>query len=218
VITLQNAIKFTPVGGTITVSTSTVEALDDGDGNFTFLPPESPHSEVSAPIPSSSSSTTTSTTRRTPDLKAVSTNDQVLHKMPRSLSSSSSSSASSSPRSPYQRRVRAMLRIAVCDTGIGIEGHILPHLFHAFEQGDASITVRFGGLGMGLAISSSLVKLHHGTLSAASEGKNKGACFTICLPTVRHTRGPSVVSLAAVWLADQQSYTHAHAGVLAWIG
>lgn len=46
-----------------------------------------------------------------------------------------------------------MIRVEIVDTGIGIENHIIPHLFRAFEQGDASITVRFGGLGLGLAIS-----------------------------------------------------------------
>jgi signal transduction histidine kinase len=48
---------------------------------------------------------------------------------------------------------RLMLAIDITDTGIGIESHVLPHLFRAFEQGDASITVRFGGLGLGLSIS-----------------------------------------------------------------
>jgi signal transduction histidine kinase len=51
------------------------------------------------------------------------------------------------------RRTKEILRIDIIDTGMGIEQQILPHLFHAFEQGDASITVRFGGLGLGLAIS-----------------------------------------------------------------
>jgi signal transduction histidine kinase len=46
-----------------------------------------------------------------------------------------------------------MLRVDVIDTDIGIESHALPRLFRTFEQGDASITLRFGGLALGLAIS-----------------------------------------------------------------
>jgi signal transduction histidine kinase len=160
---VKNAIKFTPLGGSITVSTSNLEALDDGDGNFTFLtdsPQQHGGGEASTLSSSASApaSTSSATPRRGPDVVpklAISADGQALLplKVPRSLSGSASSSATSTPRSPCARRVRAMLRIEVCDSGIGIESHILPHLFHAFEQGDASITVRFGGLGMGLAIS-----------------------------------------------------------------
>lgn len=80
-----------------------------------------------------------------------------------------------------------MLRIEVQDTGIGIETDIIPYLFHAFEQGDASVTLRFGGLGLGLAISRSLIEMHHGVISAHSEGKGKGATFVITLPTTHKT-------------------------------
>jgi CheY-like chemotaxis protein len=76
------------------------------------------------------------------------------------------------------------LRLEIIDNGIGIEPDILPKIFDAFEQGELSITRRFGGLGLGLAISKSLVELHHGSLAAASEGKEKGATFTVELPTV----------------------------------
>jgi CheY-like chemotaxis protein len=99
------------------------------------------------------------------------------------------------PRRKVTRK-KVMLRVEVQDTGIGIEANIIPHLFHAFEQGDSSITIRFGGLGLGLAISRSLVEMHSGALSADSEGKGKGATFTIVLPTI-HTSTPSPQLAAA---------------------
>jgi len=76
------------------------------------------------------------------------------------------------------------MRLEVIDSGIGIEPNILPRIFDAFEQGEQSITRRFGGLGLGLAISKSLVDLHHGMLHATSPGKDLGATFTVELPTV----------------------------------
>jgi PAS domain S-box-containing protein len=71
------------------------------------------------------------------------------------------------------------LRIEIDDSGIGIEPHVLPKLFHPFEQGERTRTRRFGGLGLGLAISKGIVELHDGCLSAHSAGKDRGATFTI---------------------------------------
>ena len=77
----------------------------------------------------------------------------------------------------------------VSDTGIGIEPEVLPKIFRAFEQGDSSLTRRFGGLGLGLAISRSVAEAHGGRLTAASAGKDRGATFTLELPTA-HRTGP----------------------------
>ena len=76
------------------------------------------------------------------------------------------------------------LLVEVRDTGIGIEPHVLPRIFDAFEQGERSITRRFGGLGLGLAISKALIDMQGGRLSADSAGPNKGAVFTVDLATV----------------------------------
>ncbi|HSS50260.1 MAG TPA: PAS domain S-box protein, partial [Thermoanaerobaculia bacterium] len=74
------------------------------------------------------------------------------------------------------------LAVAVRDTGIGIEPEVLPRIFDAFEQTDRRITRRFGGLGLGLAVSRAIVDLHGGRLTAESEGRGRGACFTVRLP------------------------------------
>jgi PAS domain S-box-containing protein len=70
----------------------------------------------------------------------------------------------------------------VSDTGIGIASEHLERVFNAFDQGDSSITKRFGGLGLGLAISRALVEQHGGKLSAVSDGVDKGTTFTLELP------------------------------------
>jgi PAS domain S-box-containing protein len=76
------------------------------------------------------------------------------------------------------------LRVRVEDTGIGIEPGTLPRLFRPFEQGEQTKWRRFGGLGLGLTIAKSLVELHEGRLTAESEGRGKGAVFTVELGTV----------------------------------
>jgi PAS domain S-box-containing protein len=72
--------------------------------------------------------------------------------------------------------------LVVADTGIGIDPQMLPTIFDAFEQGGADVTRRFGGLGLGLAISRTLVEMHGGRIVAASPGKGRGATFTVHLP------------------------------------
>jgi signal transduction histidine kinase/ActR/RegA family two-component response regulator len=72
------------------------------------------------------------------------------------------------------------LRVQIVDTGLGIEVGALPKIFDAFEQGGRT---QLGGLGLGLAISKTLVEAHKGTITAYSEGRNKGATFTLVFPT-----------------------------------
>jgi signal transduction histidine kinase/CheY-like chemotaxis protein len=76
----------------------------------------------------------------------------------------------------------AWLAVEVADNGIGIGPETLPRIFDAFEQGKRSITRRYGGLGLGLAISKAILELHGGSLTAASEGRDRGAVFTMRLP------------------------------------
>ena len=72
----------------------------------------------------------------------------------------------------------------VIDTGIGIEQETIDKIFNVFEQGQADITRRFGGLGLGLAISKALIDAHGGKIQVQSAGKDKGATFSVELNTV----------------------------------
>ncbi len=72
--------------------------------------------------------------------------------------------------------------IEVQDTGMGIDAEVLPRIFGAFEQAGRGITRRYGGLGLGLAVSRAIVRLHGGDLTASSPGAGCGATFTIRLP------------------------------------
>ena len=76
------------------------------------------------------------------------------------------------------------IEIRVTDTGIGIEEDKIGKIFNAFEQGQASITRRFGGLGLGLAISKAMVDAHRGKIRVESPGKDKGTTFIVQLKTV----------------------------------
>ena len=72
------------------------------------------------------------------------------------------------------------LRVEIADTGMGIEPEALPKIFDAFEQGGRT---QLGGLGLGLAISKTLVEAHKGTITAQSAGRNKGSMFALVFPT-----------------------------------
>jgi signal transduction histidine kinase/CheY-like chemotaxis protein len=76
------------------------------------------------------------------------------------------------------------LAITVHDTGIGIEAEIMERIFNPFEQGEHSFQRRYGGLGLGLAISKSLAQAHGGTLVAKSEGRDRGSTFVLTMKTV----------------------------------
>ena len=72
------------------------------------------------------------------------------------------------------------LRAEIADSGMGVEAEALPKIFDAFEQGGRTES---GGLGLGLAISKTLVEAHKGTITAHSAGRNKGSTFTLVFPT-----------------------------------
>jgi PAS domain S-box-containing protein len=73
-------------------------------------------------------------------------------------------------------------RVAVQDTGQGIDPAFLPHLFEPFRQAEAAGRRARMGLGLGLAIARHLVELHGGMIEAASDGLGHGATITVTLP------------------------------------
>jgi CheY-like chemotaxis protein/two-component sensor histidine kinase len=77
---------------------------------------------------------------------------------------------------------RDQLAIRVADSGIGLTGQQLGRLFEMFAQAPAAIGRSQGGLGIGLALSRSLVRLHGGDVEAASDGPGRGSTFTVRLP------------------------------------
>lgn len=81
-------------------------------------------------------------------------------------------------------RVNSHIEMSVADTGEGIAPEHLPHIFERFHQADSSTTRRHGGLGLGLAISKSLVEMHGGSIRAKSPGVGAGTTFIIALPVV----------------------------------
>lgn len=74
-----------------------------------------------------------------------------------------------------------LCRFTVTDTGIGIDADFLPHVFEAFSREDASSTTRYGGSGLGLALTKGTVELMGGTITAESE-KGVGSSFTVTVP------------------------------------
>jgi signal transduction histidine kinase/DNA-binding response OmpR family regulator len=80
-------------------------------------------------------------------------------------------------------RTEDFVKIVVSDTGQGIAPDFLPYVFDRFSQADSSSTRKHNGLGLGLAIVRHLAELHGGTISADSDGKDKGASFILTLPS-----------------------------------
>ncbi len=84
--------------------------------------------------------------------------------------------------------------VRVVDEGIGIAPDAIGRIFDAFEQAHQDMTRRFGGLGLGLAISKALTDLHGGQLEAHSDGVERGATFTLRLPLVESAAAAASVA------------------------
>jgi PAS domain S-box-containing protein len=93
--------------------------------------------------------------------------------------------------------------IVVSDTGRGIDPAFLPYIFDPFRQADSSTTRTHGGLGLGLAIVRHLAELHGGTVTASSEGIDRGSLFRVRLPL--RTATPSQIEDHPFPIENRQS-------------
>ncbi|HEY0288506.1 MAG TPA: HAMP domain-containing sensor histidine kinase [Pseudomonas sp.] len=75
-----------------------------------------------------------------------------------------------------------VLRISVCDDGIGISAKALPFIFDPFVQDVHAVGFNGAGLGIGLTVVRELVEAHGGTVIGLSEGDGKGSEFVVTLP------------------------------------
>jgi len=107
------------------------------------------------------------------------------------------------------------LVVEIRDTGMGMSPAELEDAFAAFSQGEhAAGTQRFGGLGLGLAISRQLIVLHDGRIHATSPGRNRGSTFVIELPLAAAEGAGAPPPPAAVPAADAPRTTQPRRSIL----
>lgn len=91
------------------------------------------------------------------------------------------------------------LRFGVRDTGIGIDAETQSKLFQVFSQGDSSMTRRFGGAGLGLAISQRLIHRMGGNIVVSSAtGTGSAFSFELTLPLAAPLPAATQTALAGV--------------------
>jgi len=88
--------------------------------------------------------------------------------------------------------------VDVADNGIGMAPELVARAFDLFAQAERTSDRASGGLGLGLALVKSLVELHGGTVTCASEGPGRGSRFTVTLPRLSAAAAPHVAQHDAV--------------------
>jgi PAS domain S-box-containing protein len=113
------------------------------------------------------------------------------------------------------------LNITISDTGIGMTAETIGRIFRPFAQGDERLSRRYGGLGLGMAISRALVELLGGTIMAESAGLGKGSMFTVKFPALqdlpqdrdgkepRKAEGPGQSRMKILLVEDHGDTAHA---------
>lgn len=115
------------------------------------------------------------------------------------------------------------LEFVVEDTGIGIPAHLTSKLFNSFVQADGSTTRRFGGSGLGLTISKSLVELMHGEVRVDSEvGRGSRFSFDATFRSAEDEdtkrRARELQGIRVLVVHDSVSTLEALCSMLAWLG
>jgi signal transduction histidine kinase/ActR/RegA family two-component response regulator len=84
------------------------------------------------------------------------------------------------------------LTIEIEDTGIGISTELHQRLFQPFEQGDSSVTRRFGGSGLGLVVSRTFAEALGGTLDLVRSTSGGGSVFRLTIPLEKPMSDPQI--------------------------
>jgi diguanylate cyclase len=74
--------------------------------------------------------------------------------------------------------------LTVRDYGVGLDPDTALHVFDLFFQANQDIQRSKGGLGVGLTLVRRIIELHQGEVSVASQGRGKGASFSVRLPAI----------------------------------
>lgn len=83
----------------------------------------------------------------------------------------------------------------ITDTGMGISQDALPTIFELFTQIRPDSSQRHGGMGIGLALTRSLVEMHGGSVNAESAGPGHGSSFVVRIPVGRRATAPQATPL-----------------------
>ncbi|MGH7584522.1 MAG: hybrid sensor histidine kinase/response regulator, partial [Gemmatimonadales bacterium] len=113
--------------------------------------------------------------------------------------------------------------VRVRDSGAGIPGEMLSRIFESFVQLERSLERSHGGLGIGLTLVKRLVEMHGGSVSAASDGPDRGSEFVVRLPllhaaadakAVRNSVAPAVRARRILVVDDNRDGAESLAAVL----
>lgn len=103
--------------------------------------------------------------------------------------------------SPYGNKD---IKIIISDTGIGISKDNLGIIFEEFQQGDGSISRKYGGTGLGLSISKKLAEIMNGEILVESE-EGKGSSFTLHLRNIMKSSENEADAIAHTYETIQEA-------------